>query len=119
MSLQDFITPDRLVLVPGDPGFEDELAGFQTGFAQRPDVVFAARSADDVAAAVAYAASEGLPVGVQATGHGLPDAAEGGVLITTKRMDRVTVDAATVAVQDGGREVPATVGGRKNAARKS
>lgn len=99
MSLQDFITPDRLVLVPGDPGFEDELAGFQTGFAQRPDVVFAARSADDVAAAVAYAASEGLPVGAQATGHGLPDASEGGVLITTKRMDRVTVDAGARAVR--------------------
>ncbi|MFI1483738.1 FAD-binding oxidoreductase [Streptomyces sp. NPDC020747] len=101
--MQDFITPDRLVLLPGDPGFEDELAGFQTGFAQRPDVVFAARSADDVAAAVAYAAAEGLPVGVQATGHGLPDASEGGVLITTKRMDRVAVDAEarTARVQAG------------------
>ncbi|WP_151481599.1 FAD-binding oxidoreductase [Streptomyces albicerus] len=89
--------------MPGDPGFEDELAGFQTGFVQRPDVVFAARSADDVAAAVAYAAAEGLPVGVQATGHGLPGATEGGVLITTKRMDGVTVDAEarTVRVQAG------------------
>ncbi|MGP4051758.1 FAD-binding oxidoreductase [Streptomyces sp. 2A115] len=107
VSLQDFIHDerhhDRLVLVPGDPGYEDELAGFQTGFAQRPDVVLAARSAEDVAAAVAYAAAEGLPVGVQATGHGLPGAAEGGVLITTKRMDGVTVDAEarTVRVQAG------------------
>jgi FAD/FMN-containing dehydrogenase len=100
--LQD-LSADRLVFRPGDEGYEEETAGFQTGFAQRPDVVFAASSADDVRAAVAYAAAEGLPVGVQATGHGLPGPAEGGVLITTKRMDRVTVDAEarTVRVRAG------------------
>ncbi|MFF4354317.1 FAD-binding oxidoreductase [Streptomyces sp. NPDC001530] len=94
---------DRLVLRPGEPGYDEELAGFQTGFAQRPAVIFAASSADDVAAAVRYAASAGLPVGVQATGHGLPGAAEGGVLITTKRMDEVSVDpqARTVRVHAG------------------
>jgi len=85
-------TADLLTLRPGDPGYDDELAGFQTGFAQRPAVVFAAASADDVIAAVRYAADHDLPVGVQATGHGLPGAREGGVLVTTKRMDRVTVD---------------------------
>ncbi|PSM43587.1 FAD-linked oxidoreductase [Streptomyces dioscori] len=97
------MSPGRTVLVPGDPGYEDEVGGFQTGFAQRPDAVFAARSAEDVAAAVTYAAAEGLPVGVQATGHGLPGDAEGGVLITTRRMDAVTVDARarTVRVQAG------------------
>jgi FAD/FMN-containing dehydrogenase len=94
---------DQLVLRPGDPGYEEELAGFQTGFTQRPAVVFAASSTRDVAAAVAYAAERGLPVGVQATGHGLPGDSEGGVLITTRRMDRVTVDARarTVRVQAG------------------
>ncbi|WP_420878365.1 FAD-binding oxidoreductase [Streptomyces sporangiiformans] len=102
MSLQD-LSADRLVFRPGDDGYEEETAGFQTGFAQRPAVVFAASSADDVRAAVAYAAAEGLPVGVQATGHGLPGSTEGGVLITTKRMDRVTVDAGarTVRVRAG------------------
>ncbi|MFE1802083.1 FAD-binding oxidoreductase [Streptomyces sp. NPDC059517] len=103
MSLQDFISPGRTVLVPGDPGYEDELGGFQTGFTLRPDAVFATRSAEDVVAAVTYAAAEGLPVGVQATGHGLPGDAEGGVLITTRRMDAVTVDARarTVRVRAG------------------
>ncbi|MCW8099540.1 FAD-binding oxidoreductase [Streptomyces tauricus] len=101
--MQDFISPGRIVLVPGDPGYENELAGFQTGFTQRPDAVFAARSAEDVAAAVAYAGAAGLPVGVQATGHGLPGDSEGGVLITTRRMDSVTVDARarTVRVRAG------------------
>ncbi|MFI7399314.1 FAD-binding oxidoreductase [Streptomyces sp. NPDC049541] len=96
-------TADLLTLRPGDPGYDDELAGFQTGFAQRPAVVFAAASAEDVIAAVRYAAEHGLPVGVQATGHGLPGPSTGGVLVTTRRMDRVTVDpgARTARLQAG------------------
>ncbi|MEV6506071.1 FAD-binding oxidoreductase [Streptomyces sp. NPDC051642] len=92
-----------LTFHPADPGYEEELAGFQTGFTQRPAVIHGARSADDVIAAVRYASAEDLPVGVQATGHGLPGGSEGGVLITTKRMDGVSVDpeARTVRVQAG------------------
>ncbi|MFI6639691.1 FAD-binding oxidoreductase [Streptomyces sp. NPDC050504] len=84
-----------VVLRAGDAGYADELAGFQTGFVQRPDAVFAVTDAEGVRAAVAYAAGRGLPVGVQATGHGLPGASEGGVLISTRRMDAVRVDPAT------------------------
>ncbi|WP_327404079.1 FAD-binding oxidoreductase [Streptomyces sp. NBC_01288] len=92
-----------LTFRPTDPGYEEELAGFQTGFTQRPAVIHGARSADDVLAAVRYAAAENLPVGVQATGHGLPGGSEGGVLITTKRMDGVSIapSARTVRVQAG------------------
>ncbi|MFF9620260.1 FAD-binding oxidoreductase [Streptomyces griseosporeus] len=91
------------VFRPGDPGYADETAGFQLGFEQRPDLVVAAARPEDVVAAVRYAAGRGLPVGVQATGHGLPGAVRGGVLITTRRMDGLTVDAAarTVRVQAG------------------
>lgn len=91
------------VLRPGDSGYDDELAGFQTGFAQRPAMVCPAGTAEDVIAAVRYAADRDLPIGVQATGHGLPGGFEGGVLVTTKRMDRVTVDAEarTVRVRAG------------------
>ncbi|MGY0024043.1 FAD-binding protein [Streptomyces sp. YJ-C3] len=90
-----------LTFRPGEPGFDDELAGFQTGFAQRPDVIFAAATADDVVAAVRYAAARRLPVGVQATGHGLPGDAEGGVLISTRRMAGITVDPAARTVRVG------------------
>ncbi|MFE7171549.1 FAD-binding oxidoreductase [Streptomyces sp. NPDC057616] len=90
-----------LVLRPGEPGYDEEIAGFQTGFAQRPAMVFAAASADDVRAAVRYAAARHLPIGVQATGHGLPGPSEGGVLVTTRRMDAVTVDAAARTVRVG------------------
>ncbi|MFD9224173.1 FAD-binding oxidoreductase [Streptomyces sp. NPDC060064] len=84
---------------PGDAGYEDELAGFQTGFSRRPALIVGAADAEEVRSAVAYAAGHGLPVGVQATGHGLPGAADGGVLISTRRMDGVRVDAAARTVR--------------------
>ncbi|MFI7415224.1 FAD-binding oxidoreductase [Streptomyces sp. NPDC049627] len=82
---------------------EEELAGFQTGFAQRPDVVFAVSSADDVVAAVRHAAGRGMPIGIHATGHGLPGPVEGGAVISTRPMDGVSVDpvARTARVQAG------------------
>ncbi|MEN8652514.1 FAD-binding oxidoreductase [Streptomyces sp. 21So2-11] len=81
------------VLVPGDGGFDEERAGFQTAYRHRPAVVVGAESAEDVRAAVRFAAAYGLPVAVQATGHGLSVAADGGVLISTRRMDGVRIDA--------------------------
>ncbi|MGI5375411.1 FAD-binding oxidoreductase [Streptomyces sp. CA-251387] len=82
---------------------DDELAGFQTWFVQRPDVVFPVSSADDVVAAVRHAADRGMPIGVHATGHGLPGPVEGGAVISTRRMDGVSVDpeARTARVQAG------------------
>ena len=81
----------------------DEVTSFQTGFALRPDLVFPVRSSEDVVAAVRHAADARLPVTVLATGHGLPGAVEGGVLIGTRHMDRVTIDAGarTARVQAG------------------
>ncbi|MEU8028367.1 FAD-binding oxidoreductase [Streptomyces sp. NPDC049099] len=94
---------DLTLLRPGDAGYDDELAGFQLGFAQRPAVIVPARSAADVVAAVRYAAAQGLPVGVQATGHGLPGGYDGGMLVTTRRMNGIGVDpgARTVRVRAG------------------
>ncbi|MFI6860772.1 FAD-binding oxidoreductase [Streptomyces sp. NPDC050421] len=67
-------------------------AGYQTGFAIRPDLVVEAADAEDVRTAVTRAAREGLRVGVHATGHGLAGPVEGGVLISTRAMDSVLVD---------------------------
>jgi FAD/FMN-containing dehydrogenase len=83
------------VLTPGAPGFDDELAGFQTGEPHRPDVVVGAQDAADVAAAVAYAAANDLPVAVHATGHGRSAGQRGGVVISTHRMQGVQVYADT------------------------
>lgn len=76
---------------PDQPGYREEIAGFQTGITSTPRLVVAATSADDVAAAVRLAAERDLPVSVQATGHGLREPAEG-VLISTRRMTGVTID---------------------------
>lgn len=66
--------------------------GFQLGVRHRPDVTVAPRSAAELRVAVRAAADRGRPVTVLATGHGTRDAAEGGVLIDTGRLDDVTVD---------------------------
>ena len=78
----------------GSPAHDEERSGYQRYRPHRPDVVVAARTAADVATAVAFAADRGLPVAVQATGHGLSRAARGGLLISTRAMDAVHVDPA-------------------------
>jgi FAD/FMN-containing dehydrogenase len=83
------------VLRPGDEGYDPEREGFQTAWRHRPDVIVGATQAEDVRAAVAYAGAEGLPVAVQATGHGLADPTDNGVLISTRRMTGVEVDGAS------------------------
>lgn len=87
---------------PGDAGYDDERSGFQTGLRHEPRVIFAVENAEDVAEAVAHAEAHGLAYEVQATGHGLTVPATG-VLISTKRMNRVEVDpvAKTAKVQAG------------------
>ncbi|MFD6400479.1 FAD-binding oxidoreductase [Nocardia sp. NPDC060249] len=80
------------VFTPDDPGYAEEIAGFQTAYTHRPAFVVGAQHSQDVRAAVEFAARRGLPVAVQATGHGLSVAIAGGVLITTGRMDSITVD---------------------------
>src|SRR5262245_7726543 len=78
----------------GDAAYDAERAGFQTAARHRPAVIAGATSAADVRAAVDLARSRGLPVAVQATGHGLSAAADGGLLISTARMNGIRVDPA-------------------------
>ncbi|GAA5075675.1 FAD-binding oxidoreductase [Nocardia iowensis] len=89
------------VFRPGDTGYDEEIAGFQTAYAHRPALVVGAVHAEDVRAAVEYAARQALPVAVQATGHGLSVAADGGVLISTRRMTAVEIDPAARTARIG------------------
>lgn len=79
------------VLVPGDEGFAEEVAGFNTAVTHSPAVAVGITSEADAAAVVRAAADSGLPVRVLATGHGSP-AVTDGVLVTTSRLTGVTVD---------------------------
>lgn len=80
-----------------------EAAGFNTAVVHRPDLVVAARAVADVAAAVAHARRTGTRVAVQATGHGAARPLEGGVLVSTRAMQGVSVDpvARTARVAAG------------------
>ncbi|MDR7276728.1 FAD-binding oxidoreductase [Catenuloplanes atrovinosus] len=85
--------PAGRVLRPGDTGYDAEVSPFNLNQIPRPGVVFAAAGADDVRAAVRYAAVRRAPVGVLATGHQPsvpigPDA----VLVSTRAMRGVTID---------------------------
>ncbi len=94
---------DGRVWLPADPGYEQEVAGFNAAVRHRPEVVVGAACAADVAAAVRHAVAGGLRVSVQATGHGASAPATGGVMITTTRMQGVEIDLAsrTVTVAAG------------------
>jgi FAD/FMN-containing dehydrogenase len=81
------------VLRPDDEGYAAEVAGFNLATTHTPDVVVGATCAEDVAAAVAWAATADLPVAVQATGHGANLSVDHGLLVTTSRMATVEIDA--------------------------
>src|SRR4051812_28768149 len=83
------------VLEPNDAGFDEEVSGFNLAVQQRPEVVVGATSTDDVVAAVHFAREHRLPVRVQATGHGAHHPITDGLLLSTSRLDSVTVDGAT------------------------
>ena len=61
---------DGPVLVPGDEGFDAEITPFNLALTHSPDVVVGATSTADVAEAVRFAASLGMPVNAFAAGHG-------------------------------------------------
>lgn len=83
------------VLTAADPGFVEEASGFNLAVSHSPDVVIGVTSTDDVAEAVRFAAGEGMRVHIQATGHGAHHPISGGMLLATRRLDDVTVDAET------------------------
>jgi FAD/FMN-containing dehydrogenase len=80
------------VLLPGDDGYAAECSPYNLAVAHRPAVVVGAAGAADVQAAVRFAARNDLPVAVMATGHQASLSADGAVLVTTGRMDAVSID---------------------------
>lgn len=93
------------VLRPGDPGYDTEVSGFNAAISHTPTMVVRAACDEDVAVAVRHAGHAGLPVAVQATGHGAHRDFGEGLLISTRSMDQVTIDPAarTATVGAGAR----------------
>ncbi|MDF9751353.1 FAD-binding oxidoreductase [Arthrobacter sp. ES3-54] len=80
------------VVLPDSPAFAEETFAFNLATVHRPDVVLGAADAQDVAAAVKWAAEHRLPVSVQSTGHGADSAIDGGLLINTRRLQDLKID---------------------------
>jgi FAD/FMN-containing dehydrogenase len=78
------------VLTPHDPGFDEARTGYQQYTKHEPALIVTATCAQDVVDAVA----RGEPVAVQSSGHGLTTAMQGGVLVATRGLAGVRVDAA-------------------------
>ncbi|MDT0302644.1 FAD-binding oxidoreductase [Streptomonospora wellingtoniae] len=86
---------------PGSGGYDRACTGYQLLEPHRPRAVVEAAGAADVQAAVRAAGEAGVPVAVQATGHGRAAALEGGVLVGTRGMDGVEVDAGAATARVG------------------
>ena len=91
------------VYAAGDDGLAAEVATWNVAVQHTPALAVGATCAADVVAAVQFAVAHGLPVAVQATGHGPVRNAAGAVMITTRRMQGVAVDPVrrTARVQAG------------------
>jgi FAD binding domain/Berberine and berberine like len=82
------------VLLPGAAGYDDERAVFNLNHELAPALIVVAENAADVQAAVSFAAARGRPVVVKTTGHQMVDPAHDAVVIATRRMNDVVIDAA-------------------------
>ena len=80
------------VYAAGDDGMAAEVATWNVAVQHTPAIAVGATCAADVAAAVSWATARGLGVAVQATGHGPVRNAAGSVMITTRRMQGVSID---------------------------
>ena len=93
-----------------DDGFEKIRAG-HTG-KDAPDIVIRARTAEDVANGVRYAAAEGLPLGVRGGGHSHWGELPGGLILDLRELSEIEVRHDLVRVGGGATwgEVAQTIG---------
>jgi FAD/FMN-containing dehydrogenase len=87
------------VFVPAEDGYDDERLGYDRSVEHHPAIVVGAATASDVVTAVQFARAHGLAIAVQATGHGACVAADGAMLVTTRRMTGVAVDAGSATAR--------------------
>ncbi|CAN5160377.1 FAD-binding oxidoreductase [soil metagenome] len=78
------------------------LAGFNTAVTHRPDAVLVAASVDDVVAGVTFARDNGIPVRAFNTGHGAVTPVQGGLIISVRDLDSLSLDASARTVTVGG-----------------
>ncbi|MGW6197446.1 FAD-binding oxidoreductase [Kribbella sp. NPDC055110] len=82
-----------MMLTRTSSGYDEARLGFQRRDPHRSAVIFPVTSTAEVEEAVRYAIDHDLRIAVQASGHGLTQSIDGGVLIATRGFNGVTVDA--------------------------
>ncbi|UGT39549.1 FAD-binding oxidoreductase [Nocardia yamanashiensis] len=81
------------VVAMGEDGFEQARMPWNVAVAQQPVAVVEVADADDAAAVVRCAGRAGLAVSTQTTGHGASTAADGTILVKTRALQGVQIDA--------------------------
>jgi len=81
------------VLLPGDTGYDEERAVWNLNHELLPAMIVVPESAADIQAAILFAAKQQRPVLVKTTGHQIVGHAHGAVVIATRRMNGVEIDA--------------------------
>ncbi len=89
------------VLTPFDAGYDEARQAFNRAVDQHPDLIVIAASAEDVAATVRFAHLVGMPVAVQATGHGLPRKADGALMLVTAQLKELRIEPETRTARIG------------------
>jgi hypothetical protein len=87
---------------PGDGGYDERRRPWRRNVDARPALIAEPATAGDVAVAVTAAREAGVPLAVQATGHGALVPCDGGVLLRTTGLSTVEVDPARRVVRAGG-----------------
>jgi hypothetical protein len=81
---------------PGDELYDRLVTPWNVAVRPTPAAAVRAASAQDVVAAVRFAGNHGLPVAVQATGHGIAATLDGALLVHTGALDECSIH-----VEDG------------------
>jgi FAD/FMN-containing dehydrogenase len=91
------------VTTPQDAAWDEARQAFNLAVDQRPDAVLHPADASDVAAALKFAASEGLGIAPQSTGHnaGARPVGEGMLLLKMGELGEVEIDAAAKRARVG------------------
>lgn len=93
-----------LVITPADPDYDSARSVWNGAIDRHPAVIARCSSAEEVAAAIAFARSRGLEISVRGGGHNFAGFAvcEGGLMIDLSGMRQVTIDAAARQAVCGG-----------------
>ncbi len=81
------------VALPGDLGWDHLRLGWVLSVDQQPCAVVTVEEDEDVVAAVSWAARRGFTLSAQAAGHGATTAVNGTVLLRTRALSAIAVDA--------------------------